>query len=161
MIDAKTRFVVSGIPDQELDRIRAAGRDDFGNLVTPQNIEVGDEGAPLRCCLREATAGDQVALIAYRSPAGRGAYSEVGPVFIHAQRCDGYPTPDRYPPDFRRRQQVLRAYDLDGKICDALLVAGDSADPVIAHLLSRPEVVEVESHNTLYKCFMFSVRRAT
>jgi hypothetical protein len=44
MIEARIRFVVSGIPEDEFDRIRAAGRDDFGNLVTPHTIESGRPG---------------------------------------------------------------------------------------------------------------------
>jgi len=39
-----------------------------------------------------------VTLIAYTPPGTAGAYAERGPVFVHAERCDGYPTPNQYPP---------------------------------------------------------------
>jgi hypothetical protein len=55
---------------------------------------------------------------AYTPPGTRGAYAERGPVFIHALACDGYLTPDRYPPALSHRQQVVRAYDADGQIAD-------------------------------------------
>src|ERR1019366_2475692 len=48
---------------------------------------------------------------------------ERGPLFIHADPCDGYPTPHRYPPGLSARQQVVRAYDHDGRIADGVLVA--------------------------------------
>lgn len=160
MNDARTIFEVAAIPEAELERFRATGNDGNGNPSKVWTTDVDTEGAPLRCCLREAQAGDRVALIGYRPPSGRGAYSEMGPVFIHADRCAGYTTPDRFPPDFIHRQQILRAYNDEGEICDALLVAGDRADPVIAHLLSRSGVAAVESHNVLFGCFMFTARRA-
>jgi hypothetical protein len=159
MINVALRFEVTAIVEAELDRIRVAGHDDHGNLFAPRVTAPGEEGAPLRCCLQDSRVGERVAVISYGPPSGRGAYAEVGPVFIHADRCLGYTTSDRFPPGFAGRQQVLRTYDENGKISDALIVSGGSADPVIAHLLSRPGVVSVESHNVFFGCYMFTARR--
>jgi Protein of unknown function (DUF1203) len=160
MLNVALRFEVTAIAEAELDRIRVAGHDDHGNLFAPRMTAPGEDGAPLRCCLQDSRVGERVAVISYGPPSGRGAYAEVGPVFIHADRCGGYTTPDRFPPGFASRQQVLRTYDENGKISDALIVSGGSADPVIAHLLSRSGVVSVESHNVLFGCYMFTARRA-
>ena len=51
----RSRLVYLAIAPEELDAIRAAGRDEAGN---PLDVQVHrDGGAPLRCCLREARAG--------------------------------------------------------------------------------------------------------
>jgi len=150
---------VDAIPDADLARIRGRGTDDFGNPVV---VSVVDEagGTPLRCCLREAVPGERVALIAYRPSHIGGPYAEVGPVFIHAEACGGYTAPDRYPEGFRHRQQVLRAYDAEGRIVDAVIAQdGDEAESVCAALLSRPEIAYIHSRNVLYGCYMFTVRR--
>jgi len=84
-------LVFEPIPAAELARIRAAGRDEAGNRVTPQADREG--GSPLRCCLRETRPGEQVLLIAYTPPGTAGAYAERGPVFVHADPCGGYATP--------------------------------------------------------------------
>lgn len=76
-------FVFDAIPRSELEKIRAAGADEAGNPLVVQ-VDVHG-GSPLRCCLRETRAGEQVLLIAYTPPGGAGAYAERGPVFIHAQ----------------------------------------------------------------------------
>ena len=112
------RLAFEPIPAAELDAIGAAGRDEAGNLLEVRVLE--DSGAPLRCCLREARAGERVLLIAYTPPGTAGAYAERGPVFIHAERCAGYPTPAQYPPGLAHRQQVVRAYDRQGRIADGV-----------------------------------------
>ena len=136
------------IPAEELDAIRMAGRDEAGNVL---EIQVPAEGgAPLRCCLREARAGERLLLIAYTPPGTAGAYAE---------RCDGYPEPHAYPAGLTGRQQVVRAYDRQGRIADGVLVAdGHQAQGVIAELLARPEVVLVHLRNVGYGCYNFCVR---
>jgi Protein of unknown function (DUF1203) len=145
---------------EELDAIRMAGRDEAGNVL---QIQVPDEGgAPLRCCLREARAGERLLLIAYTPPGTAGAYAERGPVFIHAEHCDGYPTPHQYPPGLTGRPQVVRAYDGHGRIADGVLVAdGRQAQDVIAGLLARPGVALVHLRNVGYGCYNFAVRAST
>ena len=152
------QFRFEPIPAATLDRIRAAGMDEAGNQLTVQAVT--DGGSPLRCCLRETVPGERVLLIAYTPPGGQGGYAERGPVFIHAEPCDGYRTPDRYPAALSHRQQVVRAYDRDGRIADGVLVEdGEHAMPVIRELLGRPEVTLVQLRNVGFGCYNFAVRR--
>src|SRR5580658_3115361 len=144
------------IPAEDLDAIRAARQDEAGNQLAVQVHAEG--GAPLRCCLREARAGERLLLIAYTPPGTAGAYAERGPVFIHAGHCDGYPTPQKYPPGLIGRPQVVRAYDRQGRIADGVLVGdGHQAQGVIAELLARPEVALVHLRNVGYGCYNFAV----
>jgi Protein of unknown function (DUF1203) len=157
---AELRFAIEALPTADLDDIRQAGRDRYGNPLMRRVVGAGDAGSPLRCCLREAAIGEQIVLIAHSPRGGTGVYREVGPVFIHADKCAGYLTPGQYPDGFRHRQQVFRAYDSQGRICDAILVNGIEAEEVIADLLARRGVAVVQSRNLLYGCFMFLISRA-
>jgi Protein of unknown function (DUF1203) len=144
----------------ELDAIRAAGRDEARNPLEAQVAR--DGGAPLRCCLREARLGERLLLIAYSPPGTAGAYAERGPVFVHADRCGGYRTPGEYPPELAHRQQVVRAYDGQGRIADGVLTAdGRQAQDVIRELLARPGVELVHLRNVGYGCYNFAVRANT
>ncbi len=152
-----TQISYQAISPGELDGIRAAGRDEAGN---PLEVQVhADGGAPLRCCLREARAGERLLLIAYTPPGTAGAYAERGPVFIHAARCEGYLAAGQYPPGLAHRPQVVRAYDRQGRIADGVLAAdGRQAQRVIAELLARPGVELVHLRNVGYGCYNFAVR---
>lgn len=157
---AAAAFRFEPIRAATLDGIRAARVDEAGNRLTVQTDTEG--GSPLRCCLRETVPGERVLLIAYTPPGGRGAYAERGPVFIHAEPCAGYRTPDRYPAGLSHRQQVVRAYDRDGRIAGGVLVEdGEHARPVIGEMLARPEVTLVQLRNVGYGCYNFAVRRGS
>jgi hypothetical protein len=158
MVTTMPALRVEALPPEDLERIRGRGVDDFGNpLVATVD---GEGGAPLRCCLREAQAGERVALIAYRPAMVGGPYAEVGPVFIHAEACDGYGEPDQYPAGFRGRRQLLRAYGADGRIVDAAIAEnGDEAEAMCAEFFARPEIEYIHSRNVLWGCYMFTIRR--
>lgn len=152
-------LVFEAIPQARLREIRAAGADEAGNRLTVQVHQEG--GSPLRCCLRESAPGERVLLIAYTPPGTRGAYAERGPVFIHADPCDGYLTTHQYPRALSHRQQVVRAYDHDGRIADGVLVSdGEHAMTAISELLGRPDVALVHLRNVGYGCYNFAVRSA-
>jgi hypothetical protein len=153
---AVTPFTVEPIPEAELERIRAAGTDEAGNRLTPQ--VTGADPSPLRCCLRDAEPGERVLLIAYTPPGTAGAYAERGPVFVHAERCAGYATPQVYPPGLAHRQQVVRGYDQQGRISGGVLVDdGAQATRVIQDMLARPGVALVHLRNVGYGCYNFAV----
>lgn len=78
-------------------------------------------GAPLRCCLRDSRRGERVALVSVTPPGPMGAYRETGPVFMHADGCDGASS-RTYPDDFRSRPQIFRTYDAAGSIIGGELV---------------------------------------
>ncbi len=153
------RFQIRAISLDYLDRIRARRADDFGNAFVV-TVNTDDDGTPLRCCLREAAVGEQVALIAYRPALVGGPYAEVGPVFVHAERCKGYRETDNYPAGFRHRRLLLRAYDTQGHQVDNRIVEGEDAEQAIADVFDRGEVAYLHARNVMAGCFMFEVSRA-
>jgi Protein of unknown function (DUF1203) len=121
-----------------------------------------DGGEPLRCCLRDATAGEELVLFNYEQPLPdeESPYREKGAVFTHVSTdCDDQ-VATSYPKDWVGRRQVLRAYDARGWIHPSSHDHdGTDPDAAIAKVLSNPEVVEVHSHNITYGCYMFRVTR--
>ena len=132
-----------------LAEVRAAG-------TAERHVAGG--GEPVRCCLRDAVAGERLLLFRYEPALPPSPYREAGAVFAHAEPCDGRADGPDYPADWYGRPQVLRAYDEHGRIHPASRMH-DGADPpaAIAAVLSAPGVVLVHSRNVVYGCYMFAV----
>ncbi|WP_185448021.1 DUF1203 domain-containing protein [Kribbella qitaiheensis] len=144
------------VPAPALDRIRCNDHDDYGNSLIAQS---SGAGAPLRCCLRMSTEGEQIALIAYQpSPLG-GPYAEIGPVFIHVDECSG-PALSGFPLDFLDRRAVLRPYDAAGLMLDGVLAEPGTSEGELKRLFDDPAVELVHVRNVIAGCWNFSVRRS-
>ncbi len=154
--DTTAAIRISPISTDRLQQIWAGGLDDNGESPVASVDELG--GAPLRCCLRDSRRGERLALIGYRPASQPGPYAEIGPVFIHAEKCAGYRQAKVYPEDFRRRPQVFRAYRADGAIVGGVLVEpGTGQERAAERLLADPAVTVVHSRNVIYGCFMFEM----
>lgn len=151
-----TTYEIQALPAATLEAVRATGRDASGNPVEPA---VAGGGEPLRCCLRDARAGEELILFGYEPPLPPSPYREVGAVFAHAEPCGGPAATGGYPDGWRGRPQVLRAYDERGWIHPATRVH-DGSDPeaAIATVLAEPGVVQVHSRNVAYGCYMFTIK---
>jgi len=153
-------FRISAIPPQILDRIRAVGKDDFGN---PLEVIVDEEGgSPLRCCLRPAAPGERLLLIAYQPFSRPGPYTEVGPAFIHAEHCAGYPEPSRYPSGYRDwATMIFRPYHFDGRMAypAIAMVDGPQAEQAIETIFADPTIEVIHSRNVYAGCYMFAIHR--
>ena len=79
-----TTYAVHALPAALLDEVRSTGVDASG---TPAERVVATGGEPLRCCLRDAGAGEALLLFGYRPSTPQGPYQEVGAVFAHAGLC--------------------------------------------------------------------------
>ena len=152
-------FQVHAISRDVLERAREQGAEPGRTDSARVAAEGGEQ---LRCCLRNARAGEQVLLFNYEPPMPPSPYREVGAVFAHAATCEGAGAGGGgYPDDWRGRAQVLRAYDRRGWIHPNTRVH-DGADPeaAIAAVFADPEVVQVHSRNVAYGCFAFVITRA-
>jgi hypothetical protein len=150
-------YTVHAIPSEELAQVRRQGRDVAGNVPTP----FAAVGSPLRCCLRLATADDEVVLISHAPLRERSAWREVGPVFVHAGPCPGYDEHAGLPPEVRTGPRVLRGYRVDGSLdYDAIrtVAAGADIEPALAELLAVPGLREVHVRSAVEQCFTYLVR---
>lgn len=138
-------------------------RDDAGR--EPRLLTDDEGGSPLRCCLTKAAPGERIALVSYaplrRWAAARGidpgAYDEQGPIFVHAEPCQGAGQRAAWPSTAHR---MLRAYGSAGTILGGHYLPGDG-DPETAlkDVFDDPEVAVVHVRAVEYGCFQFEVTR--
>lgn len=160
-MNATSTLLVHAIDPDRLNRIRASGTDGHGNALRPFPAE-GD-GEPLRCCLRFARAGEQIALISFAPFTHPSVWTEVGPVYIHAERCEGYATTDRLPEELAAGPALLRTYTADDTMnYDHNTVVTDHAElaPILQRLLAEPDVGTVHVRSLRPQCFWYAVTAA-
>ncbi len=154
-----TALKVHAIHPQRLDTMRVQGHDEHGNYWSPYAARGGE---PLRCCLRSAAAAESIVLIAYAPFTTSSPWTEVGPVYVHADACEGYDAPD-LPSDLRTGPRVLRGYDGDGTLLyDHVHVvdAGQDLNDPLARLLEHDVVSVVHVRALATQCFTYAVSRA-
>ena len=123
-------------------------------------ITVDEPGsAPCRHCLRWAEPGERVVLFPYTAIPSGQPYSETGPIFVHADKCQRYSATNEYPADFRNGR-VFRAYDSNYNIIDAKVVDGSEPEVVMENLFENPETVFVDARSMTRGCFTFRIQRA-
>jgi hypothetical protein len=165
----RTGFEVRPIPADVVRELLVI--DDAGRPPVLLTDEEG--GAPLRCCLQPARAGERIALVSYaplrrwarQAGAEPGPYDEVGPVFIHTEPCSG-PAGTGYPAWLAAGRRVLRAYGRDGRILGGRLIEASpdcspvAAESALAEMFDDPRVAVVHGRALEFGCFTFEVRRA-
>jgi len=113
---------------------------------------------PCRHCLRWAQPGERVILFPYSSIPPGHPYSEIGPIFVHAERCQRYSATDEYPADFRNGR-AFRAYDANYNMIDAEIVNGREPEEVIERLFRNPKTAFVDTRSVSRGCFTFRIQR--
>ncbi|MFH8563981.1 DUF1203 domain-containing protein [Streptomyces sp. NPDC017988] len=164
-----TAYVPRPIAPDALARLRDT--DDAGRPCVPYVDHEG--GSPLRCCLRPVAPGERVALVSYaplrrwaaETGADPGAYDEQGPVFIHADPCEG-PAQERagYPFSRAGALRTLRRYNARGQIIGGRLleIPRDGTrgfDAAFDEAFADPQTALVHVRAVEYGCFHFEVRR--
>ena len=121
-------------------------------------------GSPLRCCLRHSEPGERLALVSYaplrrwaaETGATPGPYDEQGPVFIHAEECEG-PAGDALP--FTGSHRTVRRYSAEGRILGGRLVEEPGAlEQALLEAFDDPAVALVHVRAVEYGCFLYEVR---
>jgi hypothetical protein len=163
-----TTYTPRPIDPTALKQLRTT--DDAGRPCVPFTATEG--GDPLRCCLRPIAPGERVALVSY-APLRRwaaetwakpGAYDEQGPVFIHAEECEGPGPSETYPFTRAGALRTLRRYDAEGRIVGGRLLeipetAAEGFDAGFAEAFADPRVALVHVRAVEYGCFHYEVRR--
>ena len=147
---------IHAIDPARLDAMREAGHDGHGNAFAPYPA-TGD-GEPLRCCLRDARTGESIALVSWAPFVEASPWREVGPVYVHAERCEGYDA-DGLPAELRSGPRVLRTYRPDGTMnyTHNTLVGDEDLAPYLEKLLSLPDVGTVHVRTVLPQCYLYAV----
>ncbi len=155
---AAVRLQVHALDPDRLQAVRVAGTDGHGNAVTA--FPASGQGEPLRCCLRFARHGEPIALISWAPFDHASVWTEVGPVYVHAEQCAGPDRADVLPGELRTGPRLLRTYAADHSMSyehNTLAEEGQDLEPLLERLLALPDVATVHVRTVLPQCFLYAV----
>ena len=151
-----SKFRVVPLPTKIAEAARAAAR-----AGAPDHaVVIADSPGsyPCRHCLRWAQPGERLILFPFAAiPLGR-PYSEIGPIFVHADACESYGAVERYPADFREGR-VVRAYNARHDMIAAEVPNGAGPEAVIERFLQNPETAFIHVRSVSRGCFTMEIER--
>jgi hypothetical protein len=126
----------------------------------PAHVEVAEDSAPCRHCLRAIAPKDRRILFTYDRFTGKESLPQPGPVYIHADNCPRYPESGGFPEDLRNSPRTVEAYAHGRTLKTQEYVSDGRFEPVIDKLLADPDVDYLQVNSTTAGCFTFRIERA-
>jgi hypothetical protein len=152
-------FEVVPFPEAVADRVRRLRSDDYGNREIDVTVADRNPGFPCRVCLEDAEPGEPMLLFSY-SPFNRPRpYRNVGPIFIHGERCSPYRDTRTVPKQLRHRLLALRAYDESDRMLGSDVVDGSEIETLIQRLFEDPRAKYIHVHNARAGCFACQIEK--
>jgi hypothetical protein len=127
----------------------------------PAQLEVAEDVAPCRHCLRTIAPKDRRILFTYDRFTGKESLPQPGPVYIHADGCQRYPENGGFPEELRSSPRTVEAYARGRKLKAQEYVSDGRFEPVIEKLLANRDVDYLQINSTTAGCFTFRIERAT
>lgn len=144
-------------------KIRAAGKDDFGNTVVEQ---IATGYGPCRLSLTPFKPGVDRRLLFSHSPfLIKNIFDQPGPIFIHKENVDEYSDVHRFPPEIKADKVnfplSLIGYDTAQNMIFAQLVGDDDVDELIVKIFNdHPAIAFLHARNAEACCFICRIERA-
>ena len=148
---------VSPLDSDIANEVRATRVDRFSNNLSVLTSE-GD-GVPCRHCLSEVPEGKGALLIGHSPFALPGPFREVGPIFVCAEACERYATPERIPEVVTNRLVQLRAYSAAEEIVydHSRVLPGTEVEAALPPVFQDPRIAFVHLRSGLNGCFLCRV----
>jgi hypothetical protein len=126
----------------------------------PAHLEVAEDAAPCRHCLRTIAPKERRILFTYDRFTGKESLPQPGPVYIHADGCPRYPESAGFPEELRGSPRTVEAYALGRRLKGQEHVADGRFEPIIEKLFADRDVDYVQINSTTAGCFTFRIERA-
>ncbi|MDX6494536.1 MAG: hypothetical protein QOE17_522 [Gaiellales bacterium] len=123
-------------------------------------VEGGDGPYPVRCCLRDAEAGEGVLLLSAQPVTTPSPYAAPGPIYLHRDACEGYRAGGEVPEILRTRLLSVRAFDRAHMMIGTEVVQGADLEPVAERLLAIPDTAYLHVHFAGAGCFACRIEPA-
>src|SRR5262245_33363081 len=156
------KFKVVPISKDHVDRLRAAGLDDFGNKITEQ---IAGGYGPCRVSLKPFQPGIDRRILLGHSPFDiANAFNQPGPIFVNSADVAEYADVHRFPPEIKADKQnfplSLIGYNASQQMVFSELVGDQDVDEMIERIFEEESDVEyLHARNSEACCFIRKIER--
>ncbi len=150
----------TGMPAAEAKALREGFPDAYGNL--PERAVSDGGGNPCRHCLNMIEKGAMMLIAAHKPFEGLHAYTETGPIFLHADDCPTPPGDDALPSVFDSPSYILRGYTADERIAYGTggVIARNTITGRAQAILKDSSIAFVHIRSASNNCWQGRVERA-
>jgi hypothetical protein len=120
----------------------------------------GRPAYPCRVSLQDADEGECLLLLSYEHHRVATPYRASGAIYVREAAQRARPPVNDIPALLRRRVLSLRAYDADGMMVSAEVVAGTDAEAGIARLFANARTEYLHVHYAQPGCYACRIERA-
>jgi len=156
------KFKVVPVSKDHIERLRAGGRDDFGNEIVEQ---IAGGYGPCRVSLKPFRPGvDRRILISHSPFEIANAFNQPGPIFVNSANIAEYTDVYRFPPEIKADKEnfplTLIGYSAAQQMMFSELVGAQDVDELIESIFDdEPEVVYLHARNAQAGCFICKIER--
>ena len=125
-----------------------------------RRIVATGSGEPCRVSLCDAAAGETLLLVHHEHQSADTPFRAGHAIYVRADAEQAHPQADEVPLLFRSRLLSVRAFDAEGMMRDADVVAGTDLEGTIAVLLADARTAYLHLHAAKPGCYLARVDRA-
>jgi hypothetical protein len=155
-------FKIVPISKDYITRLRASGRDEFGNEIVEQ---IAGGYGPCRLSLRPFRPGvDRRILLGHSPFTIPNAFNQPGPIFVNLADVDEYADIHRFPPEIKKDKEnfplTLIGYNVSQQMVFSELVGDQDVDEMIDRIfVVETEVEYLHARNAQAGCFICKIER--
>jgi len=155
-------FRIVPLSKGHIERLRAVGRDDFGNEIVEQ---IAGGYGPCRVSLKPFRLGFDRRILLSHSPFSiANAFNQPGPIFVNSEDIEQYSDVYTFPPEIKADKEnfplTLIGYNAAQQMIFSELVGDQDVDEMIARIFDdEPDVVYLHARNAQAGCFICKIER--
>ncbi|MFL6467583.1 MAG: DUF1203 domain-containing protein [Pyrinomonadaceae bacterium] len=155
-------FKIVPISKDYISRLRAQGRDDFGNEIVEQ---IAGGFGPCRLSLKPFRPGvDRRILLSHSPFTVANAFNQPGPIFVNSAETEEYSDTERFPSEIKADKEnfplTLIGYNREQQMVFSELVGTRDVDEMINRIFTmEPGVEYLHARNAQAGCFICKIER--
>lgn len=153
-------FRITGLPPELFQPLFGLSEPELARHGAVRCIVDRRPGYPDRIELRDPGIGESVLLVNYTHLPVNTPFRSSYAIYVREGARSRYDRINEVPGQLRSRVLSLRAFDEDGMLHDADVVAGAAVEGLIERLLSKPATAYIHAHYAKPGCFAARIDRA-